>query len=87
MRDCPSLRGRDKVRSTGVVVGSSSLVRPPRPRPQVLEGGGGDQRELPGLRESQRHPYASAGRQNPEYPSDINPGIFFVKPLWYVRTD
>ena len=63
-RDCPSLRDKDKVRSTGVVAGSSSSARPPRPRSQVLEGGGRDQREMSSLRGSQRHTYALAGQRN-----------------------
>ena len=62
----------------GMVTRSSSSVRPPRRRPQIVTGCDRDQREMPSLSGSQCHTYALVGRQDLEYPSDIVPGIFSV---------
>ena len=77
-RNCPSLRGKSEVRTTGMVMDSSSSACPPRPGPQMLVGGDRDQRGTPSPSGSQHHIHALAERQDPESSPDIVPGILLV---------
>ncbi|XP_060200456.1 B3 domain-containing protein At4g01580-like [Lycium barbarum] len=59
----------------GLVASSSSLVHPPRPRPQMLMGGNRNQRGTPSPSESQHHIHAFAERTDPESSPDTTPDV------------
>ena len=79
-RNCPSLRGKGKVRVTEVVADSSSPTRPPRPRSQMLVSSARDRR-TPSPSGSQHHIHALAERRDFESSPDMAPGILLA-PLY-----
>ena len=80
MRECRFRGSRHAVQSTGSATDSSSSMGPTRQYSQTPAGQGRGRRGALGSSGSQRHTYALAGRQDLEYPSDMDPGIFSLTP-------